>query len=121
MSVLWLPSCTFDVLKLCIVVCRCGLNNILSCRLSALLFVGVVPMINLDIFCSMHLCKLGCCCFVSVSVDIRVLWLPIVDINLCVVVCGCSPIINFVIAFCCVVVFGVSVIRCVLWLQRVTC
>ena len=39
------------------------------------------------------------CGFVGVSEDICVS--PSVNVNLCVVVCGCGPIINFVVAICC--------------------
>ena len=40
-NVLLLPSGTFDVLNLCIVICRCGLNNILQHRLSAPCYLWV--------------------------------------------------------------------------------
>ena len=72
-------------------------------NLCSLLFVGVVPMINPNHFCFMYFVPVGVLCFFRrVWQYSPVLWLTNVDVNLCVLVCGCSPFINIVIAFCCV-------------------
>ena len=95
---------------------------IIDLNLCSVLFVGVVSMINPCVLCI--LCQLGYCGFVGTWRYTNVLWLASVDVNLCVVVCGCSPIINFVVAFCCMYWVAlcqrVSGLSCVLWLPRVT-
>ena len=62
----------------------------------SVLFVGVVAIINPSV-----LCQLGCCCgFVGVWRYTHILCLASMDVNLCVVVDHCSPIVNFVVAVC---------------------
>ena len=107
---LWLPRGTFDVLNLYIV--RMKFLTV-DFNLCSVLFVGVVPMINPSVLCI--LCELGCCCgFVGVWRYTHLFWLASIHVNLCVVVGGSSPTVNFVVAFCCMywrVCEKISVIR----------
>ena len=77
-----------------------------------LLFMGVVPMINLYHFYFM--------CVVVLWAYMCVVWLLSVDVNLCVVVCGCSTTTNFVVASYCMYWIAVCHAWGVSWLPLVT-